>query len=143
MHGRGRRRLRGACRWRASIMGKYYVFMNASCADDQNLKIVRCSTFQCRPYHDFWAGTKNRPFFMFFSRGIYYVFRSSESISEGSFFTVSSKVLGKVVGSGQNKNLLWECNHWTKVRLRRDNLQQQPLVKVIWFAVRRHAFSFL
>ena len=27
-----------------------------------------------------------------------------------------------VVGSGQNKNLLWECDHWTKVRLRRDNM---------------------
>ena len=37
------------------------------------------------------------------------------------FFTVSAKVLNKVVvGSGQNKNLLWECDHWTKVRLRRE-----------------------
>ena len=62
-------------------------------------------------------------YFLFFSRGIYYVFRSSEYISEGSFFTVSpkAKVPGEVVvGSGQNKILLWECDHWTKVRLRRD-----------------------
>ena len=36
------------------------------------------------------------------------------------FFTMSPKVLGKVIGFGQNKNLLWECDHWTKVRLRRD-----------------------
>ena len=41
------------------------------------------------------------------------------------FFTVSLKVLGNVVvGSGQNKILLWEYDHWTKVRLRRD--------KVLW-----------
>ena len=48
VHGRGRRRLRCACWWRTSIMGGYYVSMNASCADDQNFKIVRCSTFQGR-----------------------------------------------------------------------------------------------
>ena len=46
VHGRGRRRLRCACWWRTSIMGGYYVSMNASCADDQNLKIVRCHLFQ-------------------------------------------------------------------------------------------------
>ena len=53
-----------------------------------------------------------------------YVSRSSDSISEGVFFTVPAKVLGKVVvvvGSGQNKNLLWECDHWTKVRLWHGN----------------------
>ena len=59
VRGRGRRRLRCACWLRMSIMGLYYVFMNASCADDQNLKIVRCSTFQGRWYLDFWAGPKN------------------------------------------------------------------------------------
>ena len=38
------------------------------------------------------------------------------------FLTVSPKVLGEVVvGSGQNKNLQWECDHWTKMRLRRDH----------------------
>ena len=44
------------------------------------------------------------------------------------FFTVSPKVLGEVVPSGQNKNLLWECDHWTKVRLRREQYQKQRLV---------------
>ena len=48
VHRRGRRRLRCACWWRTSIMERYYVSMDASCADDQNLKIVRCSTFQGR-----------------------------------------------------------------------------------------------
>ena len=48
VHGRGRRRLRCACWWRTSIMGGYYVSMNASCADDQNLKIVRCPVGQGR-----------------------------------------------------------------------------------------------
>ena len=52
---------------------------------------------------------------------IYGVSGSSDSISMYFLFTVSPKVLGKVVvGSGQNKNLLWECDHWTKVRIRRD-----------------------
>ena len=103
----GRRRLRCACWWRTSSMGGYYVSMNASCADDQNLKIVRCSTFQGRWYPDFWRVTKNPLNRYLFSRGIYYVFWSSDSNSE-FFFTVWAKVLNKVivVGSGQNKNLL-------------------------------------
>ena len=129
VHGRGRRRLRCACWWHTSIMGGYYVSMNASCADGQNLKIVRCNTFQGRWYPDFWRVPKNPLNRSFFSRGIYYVFWSSDSHSEGFFFTVSPKVLGKVVGSGQNKNLPWECDHWTKVRLRRDkgkNMFQTP-----------------
>ena len=96
VRGRGRRRLRCACWWHTSIMGGYYVSMNASCADDQNLKIVRCSTFQGRWYPDFWRVEKN-PFSRHFSsRGIYYVFRSSDSISEGPFFTVWAKVPNKV-----------------------------------------------
>ena len=41
------------------------------------------------------------------------------------FFTMSPKRLIKlvvvVVGSGQNKIHLWDFDHWTKVRLRRDN----------------------
>ena len=121
VRGRGRRRLRCACWWHTSIMGGYYVSMNASCADDQNLKIVRCSTFQARPYHDFWRVPKTPLFFMFFSRGIYCVSGSSDP-NPKYFFTVSPKVPGEVVvvGSGQNKNLPWECDHWTKVRLRRD-----------------------
>ena len=92
------------------------------CADAQTLKIVRCPLGQGRPYHDCWAGTKHPLFFYFFSRGIYGVSGSLDPISMYLFFTVSLKVLGKVVvvGSGQNKNLLWECDHWTKVRLRRD-----------------------
>ena len=50
-----------------------------------------------------------------------------DSISK-YFFTVSPKVPDEVVGSGQNKNLLWECDHWTKVRLRRENTS--PLTKI-------------
>ena len=49
----------------------------------------------------------------------------AQILSRSFFFTVSAKVLGKVVvvGSGQNKNLLRECGHWTKVRLRRDKVR--------------------
>ena len=55
------------------------------------------------------------------------------------FFTVSPKVLGKVVvGSGQNKNLLWECDHWTKVRLRRDNFT--TVGKICVYSRRRRTF---
>ena len=48
------------------------------------------------------------------------------------FFTVSpfAKVPGKVVGFGQNKNLLWECDHWTKERLWRDKLKLTTLYNV-------------
>ena len=71
VHGRGRRRLRCACWWHTSIMGGYYVSMNASCADDQNLKIVRCSTFQGRWYPDFWRVEQN-PLnsYFFFNRNV-------------------------------------------------------------------------
>ena len=47
-------------------MGEYYVSMNASCADDQNLKIVRCPVDQGRWYHDFWTDTKHPLFFYVF-----------------------------------------------------------------------------
>ena len=78
--------------------------VNSSCADDQNLKIVRCSTFQGRPYPDFWRVPKNPPN-VFFKRDIFCISKLRSNLG-GPFFTVSPKVLGEVVGSGQNKNLL-------------------------------------
>ena len=61
-------------------------------------------------------------FFIVFQEG-YMAYPGAENLSRSFFFfPVPPKVLNKVVvGSGQNKNLLWECDHWTKVRLRRDN----------------------
>ena len=76
--------------------GGYYVSVNASCADDRNLKIVRCSTFQGRCNPDFWGVPKNPLSRHFFSTGLYYVFRISDSHSEGFFFTVLEKLLNKV-----------------------------------------------
>ena len=93
---------------------EHYVFMDASCAGDQNIKIVRCSTDQ---------------FCIFLQEGYIMYFEAQILSRRVFFFTVSAKVLNKVVervGSGQNKNLLWECDHWTKVRLRRDKLILPP-----------------
>ena len=56
-------------------MGGHYVSMNTGCADDQNLKIVRCSTFQVRWYPDCWSGPKN-PLSDFSKRDIWYFTRN-------------------------------------------------------------------
>ena len=61
------------------------------------------------------------PIVFFFERDILRI-RELRSYLDVFFFTMSPKVLGKVIGFGQNRNLLWECDHWTKVRLRRDKL---------------------
>ena len=84
VHGRGRRRLRCACWWRTSIMRRYYVSINASCADDQNLKIVRCSTFQGRWYPDFWRVEQNPLNNYFFQEG--YMAYPEAQIPSRSFF---------------------------------------------------------
>ena len=93
VHGRGRLRLRYMFQRYAKQKLECSV---QSCAEDQNIRIVRCSKLHGRPYHDFWRVPKTPPSRPCFSRGIYDVFRSSDSISEGVFFTVSPKVLGKV-----------------------------------------------
>ena len=41
------------------------------------------------------------------------------------------KVVLVVVGSGQNKILIWDFDHWTKVRIRRDNEYNNDINKFI------------
>ena len=98
----GNRRLRLGCMFQRYAKQKLECSVQ-SCTEDQNIRIVRCSKLHGRPYHDFWRVPKNPPSKSFFSRGIYYVFRSSDSISEGVFFTVSPKVLGKVEREGESR----------------------------------------
>ena len=45
------------------------------------------------------------------------------------------KLVVVVVGSGQNKIHLWDFDHWTKVRLRRDKSPGVIALRIFTFAM--------